>query len=73
MYTDGWLAYDGLATAGCHHHRICREANEFARDKNHVDGIESFGGFAKARLAKQNVSSILIIAKKPLPLTTDPI
>lgn len=51
-YTDGWRAYDGLVTGGFRHHRIHHEANEFARGKNHVNGIESFWSFAKARLAK---------------------
>ena len=52
VYTDGWLAYDGLVTNGFRHHRIYHEANQFARGKNHVNGIESFWSFAKARLAK---------------------
>ena len=52
VYTDGWRAYDGLVTAGYRHHRIYHEANQFARGKNHVNGIESFWSFAKARLAK---------------------
>lgn len=52
VYTDGWRAYDGLVTGGFPHHRIHHEANEFARGKNHVNGIESFWSFTKARLAK---------------------
>ena len=33
VYTDGWLAYDGLVTAGYRHHRIYHESNQFARGK----------------------------------------
>lgn len=52
VYTDGWKAYDGLVRDGYKHHRIYHHENEFARGKNHVNGIESFWSFAKARLAK---------------------
>ena len=52
VYTDGWKAYDGLVTNGYRHHRIHHHENEFARGKNHVNGIESFWSFAKFRMAK---------------------
>lgn len=52
VYTDGWKAYDGLVRDGFRHHRIHHHANEFARGKNHVNGIESFWSYAKGRLAK---------------------
>ena len=52
IYTDGWKAYDGLVKDGFKHHRIHHHSNEFARGKNHINGIESFWSFAKARLAK---------------------
>jgi transposase len=52
VYTDGWKAYDGLVTNGYRHHRIHHHQNEFARGKNHVNGIESFWSFAKFRMAK---------------------
>lgn len=52
IYTDGWKAYDGLVTSGYKHHRVHHHQNEFARGKNHVNGIESFWSFAKLRLAK---------------------
>lgn len=48
VYTDGWKAYDGLLTSGYQHHRIHHHQNEFARGKNHVNGIESFWSFARA-------------------------
>ena len=54
VYTDGWKAYDGLILNGYDHYRIFHSQNEFARGKNHVNGIESFWSFAKRRLAKFN-------------------
>ena len=52
VYTDGWKAYDGLVTNGYQHHRVHHHENEFARGKNHVNGIESFWSYAKFRMAK---------------------
>ena len=52
VYTDGWKSYDGLVLGGYKHHRIHHDENQFARGKNHVNGIESFWSFAKLRLAK---------------------
>lgn len=54
VYTDGWKAYDGLILNGYDHYRIFHSKNEFARGKNHVNGIESFWSFAKRRMAKFN-------------------
>jgi len=52
VYTDGWKSYDGLVLGGYKHHRIHHHRNQFARGKNHVNGIESFWSFTKSRLAK---------------------
>jgi len=52
VYTDGWRSYDGLVLDGFRHHRIHHHENQFARGKNHVNGIESFWSFAKLRMAK---------------------
>jgi transposase len=52
VYTDGWRSYDGLVLDGYRYHRIHHHENEFARGKNHVNGIESFWGFAKLPMAK---------------------
>lgn len=52
VYTDGWKAYDGLILNGYKHYRVHHHENEFARGKNHVNGIESFWSFAKLRMAK---------------------
>jgi transposase len=54
VYTDGWKAYDGLVLNGYTHYRIYHSHNEFARGKNHVNGIESFWSFSKRRLNKFN-------------------
>lgn len=54
VYTDGWKAYDGLILNGYDHYRVFHSHNEFARGKNHVNGIESFWSFTKRRLAKFN-------------------
>lgn len=54
VYTDGWKSYDGLVLNGYHHYRIHHHENEFARGKNHVNGIESFWSFTKRRLSKFN-------------------
>ncbi|MEY2986264.1 MAG: hypothetical protein RJB24_493 [Candidatus Parcubacteria bacterium] len=42
IYSDGWKAYDGLVLNGYEHYRIYHSHDEFARGKNHVNGIESF-------------------------------
>lgn len=54
IYSDGWKAYDGLVLNGYEHYRIHHSKNEFARGKNHVNGIESFWSYAKRRLSKFN-------------------
>lgn len=52
VFTDAWRSYDGLIYQGYYHYRIHHHENEFARGKNHVNGIESFWSFTKARLLK---------------------
>lgn len=54
IYTDGWSSYDGLILYGYKHKRIHHGENEFARGKNHVNGIESFWSYVKRRLRKFN-------------------
>lgn len=54
IYTDGWKSYDGLVLNGYKHYRIYHNENEFARGKNHVNGIESFWSYTKRRLNKFN-------------------
>jgi len=54
IYTDGWRSYDGLVLNGYKHYRIRHHENEFARGRNHVNGIESFWSFTKRRMHKFN-------------------
>lgn len=54
IYTDGWTSYDSLIFYGYKHRRIHHQVNEFARGKNHVNGIESFWSYVKRRLRKFN-------------------
>lgn len=56
VYTDGWKSYDGLITTGFKQYRIYHSTNEFARGKNHINGIESFWSYCKRRLNKFNGS-----------------
>jgi transposase-like protein len=51
--SDGWRGYNGLVDFGYKKHfRVHHSKNEFARGKSHVNGIESFWGYAKTRLSK---------------------
>ena len=51
--TDGWRGYNGLVDVGYEKHfRVHHGENEFARGSKHINGIESFWSFAKARLMK---------------------
>ena len=52
IFTDGWKSYHGLIYQGFQHYRIFHSKNEFARGKNHINGIESFWGFTKTRMQK---------------------
>jgi transposase-like protein len=55
IHSDGWRGYDGLVDVGyAKHLRIAHGRNQFARGKRHINGIESFWGYAKRRLAKFN-------------------
>lgn len=53
IYSDGWKSYDGLVDWGYkRHYRVNHGANEFARGRSHINGIENFWGIAKVRLTK---------------------
>ncbi len=54
IHSDGWKAYDGLILNGYDHYRVHHSKNEFARGKNHINGIESFWSYVKRRLSKFN-------------------
>ena len=49
--TDGWRDYDGLVDVGFDRHfRVRHSQDEFVQGASHINGIESFWSFAKARL-----------------------
>jgi transposase len=49
--TDGWRGYDGLVDVGFDRHfRVRHGQDEFVAGASHINGIESFWSFAKARL-----------------------
>ena len=54
VYTDGFRSYGGLVDWGHkHHYRVNHGENEFVNfddRSNHINGIESFWGYAKNRL-----------------------
>jgi transposase-like protein len=53
IHSDKWRGYNGLVDVGYKKHcRVDHGQNEFARGSSHINGIESFWGFAKTRLSK---------------------
>ena len=54
IHTDGWRGYNGLVDLGyAKHLRVSHSEDEFSKGGgNHINGIESFWGFAKHRLIK---------------------
>ena len=56
IHTDGWRGYDGLVDLGYEKHfRVSHANDEFSKgDGKHINGIESFWGYAKHRLVKFN-------------------
>ena len=53
VYTDKWKSYDSLVLSGYKHYRI-NHSKEFARDHNHINGIESFWSYVKRKMRKHN-------------------
>ena len=53
VYTDGWSAYNALDVSEFHHFRI-NHSEEYARGRNHINGIENFWNQAKRVLRKYN-------------------
>ena len=42
IYSDTWKAYDGLVDYGTKaHYRVKHSKNEFAKGRNHINGIEN--------------------------------
>ena len=55
IHTDGWRGYNGLVDVGfAKHFRVRHGENVFAKDNQHINGIESFWSYAKRRLVKFN-------------------
>jgi transposase-like protein len=53
IHSDGWRGYNGLVDIGYQKHfRVNHGENEFANERSHINGIESFWGYAKTRLAR---------------------
>ena len=53
IHFDGWRGYNGLVDFGYKKHfRVHHCKNEFVRGNSHINGIESFWGYAKTRLVK---------------------
>ena len=54
IHSDGWRGYNGLVDLGYEKHfRVDHSKDEFSKgDGRHINGIESFWGYAKHRLAK---------------------
>ena len=54
IHSDGWRGYDGLVDLGYQkHYRVHHGEDEFVTGKSHINGIESFWGVTKTRLAKR--------------------
>ena len=53
IHTDSWPGYNGLIDM-CYkkHYRVRHGDHEFAVGTNHINGIESFWSYTKARLAR---------------------
>jgi transposase len=53
IYSDGWRGYNGLVDVGYGKHlRVDHGKDEFAKGRNHINGIEGFWGHAKTRLVR---------------------
>ena len=53
IFTDGFKTYDGLVDFGYKKHfRVQHGKNEFAKGRNHINGIENFWGLCKVRLSR---------------------
>jgi transposase-like protein len=53
IHSDGWCGYDGLVDLGFKKHfRVNHGTDEFVHGKSHINGIESFWGYAKSRLSR---------------------
>jgi len=54
IHSDGWIGYDGLVDLGYRKHfRVEHRDDVFVQRGVHINGIESFWGTAKTRLARR--------------------
>jgi len=49
--SDTWRAYTGLATKGHVHRTVEHRKKEYAKGRNHINGLEGFWGYLKRKLA----------------------
>lgn len=61
--SDTWRAYTGLATRGYLHRTVEHREKEYAKGKNHINGLEGFFGYLKRQLASRGG-----IRREKLPL-----
>lgn len=53
IHSDGWRGYNGLVDLGYKKHfRVNHGLDQFVHGKSHINGIESFWGYAKTRLSR---------------------
>lgn len=54
IHSDGWRGYNGLVDLGYKKHfRVSHGDDEFSSGNSHINGIESFWGMVKTKLAKR--------------------
>lgn len=51
--SDTWRAYTGLATKGYVHRTVQHNKKEYAKGKNHINGLEGFFGYLKRQLVSR--------------------
>jgi transposase len=51
--SDTWRAYTGLATRGYVHRTVEHAKYEYAKGKNHINGLEGFFGYLKRQLVSR--------------------
>jgi transposase len=61
--SDTWRAYTGLATKGYVHRTVKHQKKEYAKGRNHINGLEGFFGYLKRQLSSRGG-----IRRKRLPL-----
>lgn len=61
--SDTWRAYTGLAAKGYVHRTVEHGEKEYARGRNHINGLEGFWGYLKRKLAAKGG-----VKRKYLPL-----